>query len=407
MRIHGTGCGLIDYLYAKVAFSSPAFQAARSLREGDGGLTPGRLVFAEDFERFCRRKGDARSYDELLAAIVGGAAPTSHNLGGPSVVSLAHAAQLLSGSANEVGYYGVRGQDSTGDFLEECLKRLPFAAHRLWTHPGPTPRTDVLSDPDYDRGHGERTFINVIGSAGTLKPEDLPADFYKADLVAFGGTALLPELHDGLTGLAEKAKAAGALTVVNLVYDFRSELTAPGKKWKLGLADDAYGHIDLLVADREEALRTSGASSSEDAIAYFLDRGVGAAIVTEGSRNIRLASRGGLFAPLASTAMPVCEEVNRELAAHPERKGDTTGCGDNFAGGLIAGMAMQMAPGGGPMVKREGLDLREACVWATASGGFACFYVGGTYYETQAGEKRRRLMPYVDAYRRELEGNQL
>jgi hypothetical protein len=47
-------------------------------------------------------------------------------------------------------------------------------------------------------------------------------------------------------------------------------------------------------------------------------------------------------------------------------------------------------------------DLKEAAAWAAASGGFACFYRGGTYHETAAGEKRAKLEPLVEAYRRQI-----
>jgi sugar/nucleoside kinase (ribokinase family) len=299
-----------------------------------------------------------------------------------------------------VRFYGVRGDDDTGRLVEEALARLPFSSVRLVSGPAATPRTDVLSDPAYDNGHGERSFINVIGAAGFFKPDDLPDDFFAADLVAFGGTGLVPPLHDGLTGLLRRAHTAGAATLVNLVYDFRSEQAAPGKKWSLGVQDDAYPHIDLLVADREEALKTSGAAGIPEAVAWFLARGVGAVVVTEGARNVYLASRGGLFAPLAAKSIPVCAAINAELAAHPERRGDTTGCGDNFVGGLLAGIVEQAdrarAMGLG------NLDLLSACVWAGASGGFALFTVGGTYYESAAGEKRAQLLPYVAAYRAQL-----
>ena len=37
-----------------------------------------------------------------------------------------------------------------------------------------------------------------------------------------------------------------------------------------------------------------------------------------------------------------------------------------------------------------------------AEKGFACFIVGGAYYEKEAGEKRRLLEPYIKAYRKQL-----
>lgn len=393
MIIHGTGCCLIDYLYARVDFSSPAFAAARSRREGDGGLTPGKLVFAEEFERFM-----GQPYQKALETLTGGAKPDRSNLGGPSVVSLAHAAQMLSEQGFEVSFYGVSGTDDTAASIEMALQRLPFTSVHLKRKGGPSPRTDVLSDPAYDNGHGERTFINLVGAAGSFVPEDLPDDFFRADIVAFGGTALVPALQENLAGLLRRAKAEGALTFVNLVYDFRSELLHPGEKWRLGRNDDAYPYIDILVADREEALKTSGAESIPEAIAYFLNRGTGAVVVTEGARNIHLASQRPRS--LSHITMPVCEGVNRELAEHPELRGDTTGCGDNFAGGLLASVAEQLAASGAATARD--FDLREACIWANAAGGFTCFVIGGTYYEESPGEKRKRILPYVASYRKQL-----
>jgi sugar/nucleoside kinase (ribokinase family) len=391
MVIHGTGCCLADILYARCDFSAPAFKRALSRTEGDGGLTPGRLVFAEDFERF-----SGKPYDAALAEITGGP-PDSRNLGGPSIVSLAHAAQVL-GQAADVRYYGTRGSGEAGDFVEAALARLPFKAYRLTRKEGAEPRTDVLSDPRYDNGHGERTFINLLGAANRFGPGDLEASFFDAGIVACGGTALTPLIHDGLTSLLKRAGDRGAARVVNLVYDFRSETSFPGKKWKLGAGDDAYPFIDLLIADRDEALKTSGTLRTEDAVRWFLARGTGAVIITDGSRPVRFAAAGnGVFAPVAPCSLPVCEAVNRELAARPERRGDTTGCGDNFAGGIIASLAEQLAaaPGGKA-------DLRECAVQGTVSGGFACFTIGGTFYEKYPGEKRRLLAPYIEAYRKQL-----
>ncbi|MDR0599984.1 MAG: carbohydrate kinase family protein [Treponema sp.] len=430
ITIHGTGCGLIDFLYPRRDFTAPAFRSRLSREEGDGGLAIGKLVFAEDFERFA-----GKPYDEVLRELTGltdaaslsagtagkaAAAGPSWNLGGPAVVSLVHAAQVLGGNAR-VSFYGVRGDDPAGNLVEEALKRAGFvprdgedgsppASYVLKRRGGLTARTDVLSDPAYDNGHGERTFINLIGDAGRFGPEDLGPDFFDARIVTFGGTALTPRIHDSLTELLAGARRKKALTVVNLVYDYRSEQRAPGKKWKLGKDDDAYPFIDLLIADRDEGLKTSGRTDPEEALAWFLDRGCGAAVITEGSRLIRLAAGKGVFRPV-KVSLPVSAAIDRELAAHPERRGDTTGCGDNFAGGLIAGLAEALAlrEAGGPGVAapppEASLDLREICVPGIVAGGFACFTLGGVFYEEERGEKRRLLAPFIEAYRRERAGS--
>ena len=393
MVIHGTGCCLADILYAHSDFSTPAFKRALSLREGDGGLTPGRLVFAEGFERFT-----GKPYDVALAEITGGP-PDSRNLGGPSIVSLAHAAQVL-GDAAEVRYYGMRGSGEAGDFVEAALARFPFKEYRLTRKEGAEPRTDVISDPRYDNGHGERTFINLLGAASRFGPGDLDDSFFDAGIVAFGGTALVPLIHDGLTSLLKRARDRGAVRVVNLVYDFRSEAAFSGKKWKLGLMDDAYPLIDLLIADKDEALKTSGTPETGEALRWFLARGTGAAIITDGSRPVKFAASGkGFFSPVEQGSLPVCEAVNRELADYPERRGDTTGCGDNFSGGVITSLAEQLAA-----TPRGNADLGECAVQGAVAGGFACFTIGGAFYEKYPGEKRALLAPYIEAYRNQLAG---
>ncbi|MDR2394003.1 MAG: carbohydrate kinase family protein [Treponema sp.] len=392
MIIHGTGCCLIDFLYAPVDFTSPSFNAARSRAKGDRGLSPGRLVFAEDLEAYI-----AQPYVRVLTEISGGIPAVSYNLGGPSVVSLAHVAQMFQGQSHRVRFFGSRGSDETGYLLEQALARLPFDGSQLLVKEGLTARTDVLSDPQYDGGHGERTFIHLPGIASLVYPEELDAPFFDAHIIAFGGTALLPPLHEGLTELLKKARKNDAVTVVNLVYDYRSEREFPGQKWKLGLLDDAYPAIDVLIADRDEATKTAGCPTIEAAAAWFLAQGTGAVILTQGAQPVWFAAGKGIFAPQELSSLPVCAGINQARSRRSELRGDTTGCGDNFAGGILAAIAEQMAS-----APRGTLDLREACIPAIVAGGFACFTLGGVFYESWPGEKREYLAPYMEGYRKQL-----
>ena len=50
--ISGVGCSLVDRLYNDVSFSAESFIPYLSKEKGDGGLTPGQLVFKEEFEKF-------------------------------------------------------------------------------------------------------------------------------------------------------------------------------------------------------------------------------------------------------------------------------------------------------------------------------------------------------------------
>jgi sugar/nucleoside kinase (ribokinase family) len=109
---------------------------------------------------------------------------------------------------------------------------------------------------------------------------------------------------------------------------------------------------------------------------FFREQGAGEVVITNGARNISLYSNGKRFAETALT-MPVSEAVTQELKRG--HSGDTTGCGDNFADGMMASVALQLQQGTQP------LDLIEACRWGVVSGGYTCFYVGGTFFEQCAG----------------------
>jgi len=384
----------MDYLYVRVSFTSPAFRAAMSRTPGDGGLEPGKLVFLDDFERF-----SGKPFAEFLLGAVDGKKPDKANLGGPSIVSLINAAQILGKERCEVKFYGGHGDDACAAELLSLLAKTPLDVSGYKAVQGATPFTIVFSDPTCDGGHGERSFVNNIGAAWNYRPEDLPDHFFDADIIAFGGTALVPRIHDGLTSLASRAKAAGAVVMVNTVYDFRSQARNPLARWSIGESDDTYRSIDIIVADREEALRLTGEATIGRALAFFRSKGVGAAIVTDGSRDISLYSGGKVFSIVEKMTLPVSDAVKADIADPAVGKGDTTGCGDNFAGGILASMAEQLEAG----VPKGKLDLVEACSWAVASGGFSCFHVGGTYLESRPGEKRAGIGRYYKLYRRQIE----
>ena len=236
IKITGTGCALADFVYNNIRFNSPGFQKYSSKKQGDGGLSPGRLVFTEELEKFA-----GKPYAEIIAEIAGSKKPDTFNIGGPSLVSLIHAAQVLTDNTFEVRFYGISGQDETAAKIRQLLNKTPIDFEQYL--PGskkPTPFTHVLSDPQFDNGHGERTFINNIGAARDLTPEFLPQSFFESDIVCFGGTALTPNLHDNLHQLLKTSKQKGAITVVNTVYDFRSEKRNPGKPWPLGKTEFSF-----------------------------------------------------------------------------------------------------------------------------------------------------------------------
>lgn len=384
------GCCLLDYLHNNISFASEAFADYVSVKDGDGGLIPGKLVFANEFEKFSKQ-----GFDAVIRKITRGKMADNINVGGPAIVALLHVAQLLEGTDCTVQFYGGRGDDATGEYLYKILKGTPLNVDNYRLLSGSTPSTVVLSDPDFNGGTGERIFINTIGAAENYLPAYLDSNFFSSDIVVFGATALVPAIHDNLTDLLIKARLNGCVTVVNTVYDFRNQKANPDRKWPLGKDDRSYANIDLLVTNHEEALRLSGQKTLAKAMETFRRLGTGAVVVTNGVENITLfAQENSIFQKTELDEMPVSDAIFKELKeGYP---GDTTGCGDNFAGGLILSIVKQLQK------EVPKLDLTEACTWGIVSGGFSCFYLGGTYYQERSGEKLEQIIPYHKKYLKQI-----
>lgn len=388
ITISGVGCALIDNIYNNISFESPVFQKYLSKRPGDGGLSPGKLVFTEEFEKFAQKP-----FQEALSEITVNKPVDAQNIGGPCLVALINAAQMTYGKNVEVKFFGALGDDKNGNILVDMLASVPMSLEGYQTFNNTTPFTDVFSDPTYNNGEGERLFLNNIGAAWDIAPDNLSDDFFKADIHVYGGTALVPKLHDNLAQLLKKNKQSGAITIVNTVYDFRNEKKNPEARWPMGKSDETYGYIDCLITDHEEALKLSGQKTPNRAIDFFTSKGVGSCIITNGARPVHLVANRNPFMVQDHVQLPISDLVKAELATG-RYTGDTTGCGDNFVGGAVASIAEQL-------LEHSIINLVEACSWGIASGGYACFYIGGTYREDTNGEKQRLVIPYIKDYKKQ------
>jgi len=386
LKVAVTGCGLGDFVYNSIDFSSEAFQKYRSHQSGDGGLEPGKLVFTQELEAFAQKP-----FKQILEEIAGERRFDAFNIGGPALVSAINCTQLLVHTDAEVRYYGARANDEKGKTIAALLQKLPLNLKNYSVLDGETPYTDVLSDPNFANGKGERTFINNMACAAQFGSDFLDDDFWNSDIVVFGGTALVPKLHAALTELLAKAKQKGALTVVNTVYDFPSQKQQPEKPWALGNTPESLPLIDVLIMDHEEALRISGTQKLLDAVHFFKENGSNAFIITQGAESTYLYSSGTVFAAIETT-LPVCSWIATDFANDVRLKGDTTGCGDNFVGAVLASIVQQL------LAKKEILSLKDAAILGTVSGGFACYYVGGTYYENYMGEKLEKINGMLQRY---------
>lgn len=392
MRINGIGCSLIDNLYTPVDFNSTSYKKWTEAGGIQNGIITGGLIFGDDLET-----SSGIPYSSILDEVTGGGIIPSKNIGGPGVVAVIHISQILNSDGHEIGFIGSRGTDLDGEYLSRKLGLFNIDSSNYITATGHTPFTDVLADPDYNCGNGERSFINYIGAAGEMSTDMIPSSFFEADILIFGGTGLTPKIHDDLSILLRKGKLKGAINCVNTVYDFRNQKKDPAGPWPLVSERKDFGLIDLLITDNEEALRISGCDKKSDAATFFMEAGTGSVIITHGEEDIICCSDGRLFTEENSFTIPVSAKAGNIIRNTPAGEADTTGCGDNFAGGVYASVIRQIEraeTNGKP-------SLKKAAAFGAVSGGFAGQYLGGVFYEKNDGEKLAKILPLLRAYEKQ------
>lgn len=355
---------------------------------GDGGLIEGGLVFSEDIEQF-----SGKPYKQILQELTLLREPDVMNLGGPAVVALVHASQILSEDGVEVSFFGAVGEDAEAGHVHQSIANTPLKGVFKIVPEQRTSTTDVFDDPSQRGGKGERSFINTIGAADFYGPEDIHPSFYTSDIILLGGTALVPPLHDDIATVLELAKKNNCTTVVGTVFDFRNEKKSPSTQWPLG-EKPSYKNIDLLIADEQEAIRLSGKADLLEAANTLISYGVGALIITRGALDMLVYSGGSLIRACAIKTLPVSHYMDELIAKDPSLKKDTTGCGDNFVGGVLVALAKHQLKNDNTLV-----TMRDVCAYGAASGGLTLTYHGGTYHEKKKGEKAALLHPIVQAYK--------
>lgn len=398
--VNGVGCSCADYLFTGFDFHSASFQKYVSKTAGDGGISIGHLIFRADLEKFAGKSIDEIRKDQSWLR------ENDHfSVGGPCIVGLINAAQLLKGGLVshpdlcEFNFYGAMGQDVTGDRMLKVVRQCPVNLDKYIRMPNlPSAATLVLSDQNFDNGSGERSFVYNGGALDAYTPAMLGDDFFKGDVLFFSGTASVPQIHANLTALLRRAKANGSVTMVGTVFDFLNEKRNPGKRWPLGESDESYKLIDVLVIDFVEAQRMSGETDIARAIEFFVAQGSHTLIITNGDKAGYAFSDGSFFAKQELANVNICYKIVQHLKANPKLRGDTTGCGDNFAGGLLASIVKQLSDG----CKPGQLSLADALAWANGSGSFCCYSVGGTYLEKRPGEKLQHVKRVHDLYVEQL-----
>ena len=193
----------------------------------------------------------------------------------------------------------------------------------------------------------DRAILTALGAVATLTAADVPASLLaSARHVHVSSYFLLADsLGPGLAGLLGQARALGASTSLDTNWD-------PAERWGGEHLRAALGQTGLLLPNEAEALRLSGAADLTSALSALtaLTAGCGPGPV------IKLGARGALWA---------ADGQRYRAQPPPVTPADTTGAGDCFNAGLIAGLL-------------SGLDLPEAVALGCATGAASTQAAGGT-----------------------------
>jgi sugar/nucleoside kinase (ribokinase family) len=265
-----------------------------------GDCNPDVLVLGDDV---APAFGQQEKLVDSMSLVVGGSA---------SITAVAAARLGL-----RVALVAAIGDDAAGHFMLTELGRAGVDTTGMAVRAElPTGMTVALS-----RGE-DRAILTAAGAIGALTPAEVPAELLtRARHVHVSSYFLLERsLGPGLAALLATARAAGAATSLDTNWD-------PAGTWGADFFPGVLAQADLLLPNEAEALRIAGTTTLPEAIASLTKAG--------GAVAVKLGARGALYA----------DGPKRYLATPPPVAAvDTTGAGDCFNAGLLAGLLRGLEP---------------------------------------------------------------
>jgi len=274
--------------------------------------------------------------------------PYSLSLGGSAGNTIRAMARL----GCKVGFIGKVGNDTTGDFFIQALENLHVnpAVSRGTERSG---KCVSLISPD-----GERTMVTYLGAALELSAGEIkPAIFEGYDCLYVEG--YLVQNHDLILSAARTATECGLKVAIDLAS---FNVVAENLDFLQRLVAD---YVDIVFANEDEARAFTGEDEPLNALQRISEM-TSLAVVKIGTKGA-LIKQGD-------------EVVHVGIMAAAKRV-DTTGAGDFYAAGFLAGLC-------------EGLTLRQCGTIGAIAAGKVIEVVGTTFGE-EAWEDIFRLVNKV------------
>ena len=276
---------------------------------------------------------DTRLQTDISKSVAG--LPYSLSLGGSAGNTIRAMARL----GCDVGFFGKVGPDKTGDFFVQALENLgvePF----IFRGRERSGKCVSLISPD-----GERTMVTHLGAALELRAEEIvPAIFECYDCLYVEG--YLVQDHELIRAAVRTAKQCGLKVAIDLAS---FNVVDENLEFLRGLVQE---YVDIVFANEDEAKAFTGEAEPLNAL-QAISEIAELAIVKIGIKGA-LIKQGG-------------EVVHVGIMAAAKRV-DTTGAGDFYAAGFLAGLC-------------DGLTLRQCGTIGAITAGKVIEVVGTTFSE--------------------------
>lgn len=196
-------------------------------------------------------------------------------------------------------------------------------------------------------GTGERRFVHTMGANATLVAEDLDLDFIAGHKYCYiGGTMLMPALDGEPTArVLRELRKRGVVTLLDDVY-----IQASADKWRKMILP-TLPELDYFVPSEPEAMMISGLADPQAMASWFQDRGATNVVVKLGEKGVYYRRKNG--------------ENGFVKAYNVAKVEDTTGAGDSWDAGFLAGLSL-------------GYDFPEACRLGNATAAFCIQSAGAS-----------------------------
>ncbi len=218
----------------------------------------------------------------------------------------------LARLGHRVAVVGGIGEDAFGRLIADRLTVCGVDTRLLRMEPGlATSATLAMVHPS-----GERTLYHFRGSNDWLDEAALaPALGTGAKIFSAGGLELLPAMRGAPAGrIFEGARRAGMMTVLDTTFD-------PDGEW-LPAIGEALPWVDLLLTSMGEAAHYAGSHDPLAVQRFFRRHGARRVVIKDGAQGCYVPSDDSLW----QVPPPEVQAI------------DTTGAGDNFGAGFIAGV---------------------------------------------------------------------